>query len=187
MNKTARQTRTTIVFGLICAIIFVPARMIADQTDMIQYPADLRLIFWMFLAGYAVLLARWSKTGLHTILFPLLLPLLFIGWQGSDMMFFLCTLGVLSHIRSGLCFSGAWLKTAAAEALICFGSAALVAYFTPRSVLEWSLGVWMFFLGQSLYFIFAGSAETENEPETKRDGFENARHQAEKLLADQLP
>ena len=186
MNITGRQTRTTIVFGFICAVAFVPARMITDYIDLIQHPTDFRLILWIYLAGYAFLLTRWGKTPRRKILFSLLLPLLFIGWQSSDMVFFLCILGVLSQIRSSLCFPGALFKTVAAEALICFGSAALVAYLAPRSMLAWSLGVWMFFLGQSLYFIFVtDSAETDNATET--DAFEKARHRAEKLLADQLP
>ena len=132
------------------------------------------------------MLTRWGKARKRTIFFPLLLPLLFIGRHSSNMMFFLCILGVISQIRSSLCFPGALFKTVAAEALICFGSAALVAYLAPHSMLAWSLGVWMFFLGQSLYFIFvADSAETDNATET--DAFEKARHRAEKILADQLP
>ncbi len=46
----------------------------------------------------------------------------------------------------------------------------------------------MFFLGQSLYFIFVtNSAETENTIETDKGVFEKARNQVEKILADQLP
>ncbi len=188
MNKTGRMTRTTIVFGLICAVAFVPARMITDHIHLIQYPTDFRLIFLIYLAGYALLLTRWGKIPKRRILFPLLLPLLFIGWQGSDIVFFLCLLGILSQIRSSLCFPGALFKTVAAEVLICFGSAALVAYWTPRSMLAWSLGIWMFFLGQSLYFIFVtDSAESDNTTEPDRDIFEKARYQAEKILADQTP
>jgi len=43
MNITGRQTRTTIVFGFICAVAFVPARMITDYIDLIQYPHRLSL------------------------------------------------------------------------------------------------------------------------------------------------
>ena len=79
MNITGRQTRTTIVFGFICAVAFVPARMITDYIDLIQYPTDFRLILWIYLTGYAFLLTRWGKIPGRRIFFSLLLPLLFIG------------------------------------------------------------------------------------------------------------
>ncbi len=184
MNQTINRIRTTIVFGFICAISFTPARILADQIPLFPYPSDYRLIFWVYLAGYALLLSRWSETPTHKLFFPLLLPLLFIGWQGSDMTFFICLLFSLSQIRGGICFSSPLFKTVAAEALICFGSAALASYWSPRSLLAWSLGVWLFFLGQSIYFIFI---TPDNAPrvEPESDVFESARRRAETILGDQ--
>jgi len=56
-----------------------------------------------------------------------------------------------------------------------------VAYFSPYSTLTWALGIWMFFLIQSLYFIFMTGIRPE-EKHVKEDAFEKARMRAEGIL-----
>jgi hypothetical protein len=63
------------------------------------------------------------------------------------------------------------------------GGAALVASFFPHSTVAWALGVWMFFLVQSLYFVLTGDMGDGEEEDVVLDPFEKARRQAEEILS----
>jgi len=56
-----------------------------------------------------------------------------------------------------------------------------VAYLDPRTAVTWALGIWLFFLIQSLYFMIIDTA-FENRPEEPPDAFEQARMRAEGIL-----
>ena len=64
-----------------------------------------KLVLWADLAGYAVLMARWSGKALTAIMFPLALLLGTAVWPGIYTAFFFLGLGMLSWLRSGICFS----------------------------------------------------------------------------------
>ncbi len=89
-------------------------------------------------------------------------------------------LGMLSWLRSGVCFPGPMIPKAMAELALCLGGAALVAVFAPRTPLSWALGVWLFFLVQSLYFVGQSDGRASRDP--GGDPFEAARRRAERLL-----
>ena len=74
------------------------------------------------------------------------------------------------------------MKTFGAEIVLCLGGGAVVSYFAPQSMATWALGIWMFFLIQSLYFaLFRDIPKHEEELEV--DAFERARNQAETILS----
>ncbi|MHC1728397.1 MAG: hypothetical protein AB9866_20740 [Syntrophobacteraceae bacterium] len=56
-------------------------------------------------------------------------------------------------------------------------------YILSCCAAAWALGVWMFFLVQSLYFVLTGNAGDLEEAETVPDPFEKARRQAEEILS----
>jgi hypothetical protein len=61
------------------------------------------------------------------------------------------------------------------------GGGALVAYFAPYSPVTWGLGIWMFFLVQSLYFLVMTDSDTGGKP-MNADAFDEARVRAEGIL-----
>jgi hypothetical protein len=183
MNRNQRPIRTTMIYGLFCALIFMPAIVMIDTLNMIDRQIGFRLIIWAFLAGYSLFLTRWGQISFQTIIFPLLLPLIFVFTNVYENMFFLLALGVLAWIRSGLSFPGPVIKTMGAEASIGFGSAFLVAHFAPQSLLAWSLGIWMFFLGQAVYFIIFAGHKKSDAARTNEDVFESAKRRAEEILS----
>jgi hypothetical protein len=181
MKITRRPMLTTILYGLLGGISFVPTVMVISS--FLYWSTAFRLAIWLFLAGYLVLLTKWGRASLLSILFPLLLLFLLVFWGDTNGAFLFLALGVLSWVRSGICFQGGLLKTLLAEFALCLGGGALVAFFTPHSAVTWGLAVWMFFLVQSLYFVFFRDIGEAAEEKMKLDPFELARSQAERVLA----
>ena len=118
--------------------------------------------------------------------FPLFLLLILVFWGDSNEAFLFLALGVLSWVRSGICFQGGLLKTFGAEAALCLGGGALVAHFTPHSMITWAMAIWMFFLMQSLYFVFFRETAETQAHKVQLDPFEQARGQAERILSSEL-
>jgi hypothetical protein len=165
MKITRRPMLITILYGLLCGISFVPTVMVLSS--FLYWSTAFRLAIWLTLAGY----------------FPLLLLLLLVFWGDTNGAFLFLALGVLSWVRSGICFQGGLLKALLAEFTLCLGGGALVAFFTPHSAVTWGLAVWMFFLVQSLYFVFSRDLGEAVEEKVEVDPFELARSQAERILS----
>jgi len=137
----------------------------------------------MVVAGYATVLSYWSKQRLQSIAFPLLFLLLTIFLMDSTAGFYIMALIMVSWMRSGICFEKAgWLRFAI-ELLLCTLGGVLVVSFTPGSIFAWSLGVWMFFLVQSFYFVIFDIGSTVTEGSCKTGLFEQAQKRAETILS----
>jgi hypothetical protein len=181
MKISRRPMLTTIIYGLLAGMSFIPIVMVTSS--LIHWTAAFRLAIWLVLAGYLVILTRWGKVSLLSISFPLLLLLLLVFWGDTNSAFLFLALGVLSWVRSGICFQGSLLKALVTEAVLCLGAGALVVFFTPHSTITWGVAVWMFFLVQSVYFVvFADSGERQ-EKRVELDPFHQARTQAERILS----
>ncbi|MES0349735.1 MAG: hypothetical protein ABUK19_03365 [Desulfobacteria bacterium] len=183
MKITRRPMPATILFGLIGGLFFIPISMVLGY--IIYWPMVFRLAIWSYLGLYGVLLTRWGKVNAISIVFPLMVLLVFAFWGNSNSAFLLLALGILSWIRSGICFQRPLFKTLGAELFVCIGGGVLVAYFAPHSTLTWAMGIWMFFLMQSLYFVLVGEISGEEE-KLAVDPFEQARRQAEKILSNSV-
>lgn len=180
MKTISRPIRTTIILGLICGLSFMP--LVVGLSHVIYWPKALNLTLWIYVAVYSILLTRWSSKNINQIIFPLLLILIALFWVDSISLFIMLVLGILSWIRSGICFPKSLGNKIVAEVLLGLGAGGIVISLTPASVLTWSLAIWMFFLVQALYFvIFETSFNAEDQ--IKRDPFEKAREQAENILS----
>lgn len=182
MKILQRPVAATIGFGLICSLSFIPTSLIMNT--VISWPNAISLTIWLFAAGYALLLCGWSGQKGSTIVFPILVLLLTVFLVNSIAAFFLLLLAVNSWIRSGICFPEKRGIKLAVELLLCALGSALMALFTPSTAMGWALGVWMFFLLQSLYFVVFENriAATENKHKFRMDPFERASRQAEAIL-----
>jgi hypothetical protein len=163
----------TILFGLLCGVFFIPVSMVVGH--IVYWPTAFRFAIWIYLALYGFLLTRWGKVSPLSIVFPLLILFFFVFWGDSNSAFLLLTLGILRPLA----------KTFAAELAVCLGGGSLVAYFAPYSTVTWAMGIWMFFLVQSLYFVLVGDMDDEKE-KLALDPFEQARRQAERLLSNEI-
>ena len=181
MKITRRPMIATILYGLMCGATFVPVSIVLSY--VIYWPEAFRFAVWSYVALYGLLLTRWGRGNPISIVFPLLTLFIFVFWGNSNSAFLLLTLGILSWIRSGICFRRPLAQMLGVELLICIGGGALVAYFAPHSTLTWAMGIWLFFLVQSLYFVLVG--DTTNEEDNVRvDPFEEAKNQAERILSN---
>ncbi len=182
MEATRHPIRNTILYGLACGLSFGP--MSIALKALMPWASAVYLALWFFLTGYAILLSRWGNKAFLSTLFPLLLlvPSTFFG--GSMVLFFTMATLTLSWIRSGICFQKTGLRTLAVELLLCLAGGILIQVFTPGSVLTWALGVWMFFLVQSLYFVFFENTDKRRENPAGLDAFEQASRQAEMVLSE---
>lgn len=182
MKITKQPIRTTVIFGLICGLSFMPLSL--GLCTFFPWPIAFSIILWSYIAIYGFLLTRWSGKSPLSIIFPLLLLLIFVFVTSSHSAFLLLMLAIFSWIRSGICFKKRLSRMFSAELLLTFGGAALIGWFTPHSTLTWALGIWMFFLVQSLYFVkFEGIAIEEK---VAVDPFEEAMFRADKIIAARL-
>jgi hypothetical protein len=181
MKQPGKPVRTTIVMGLAFGLLFVPV----STTLNLFFPwlVAFRLTLWLFLAAYSLVLSRWAGASLLACGFPLAILLASSFWLRSVHDFLLLLVLVLGWVRSGVCFRKSPWKAVGAEVLVGMGGAALVGSFAPHSGVAWALGVWMFFLLQSLYFVLTGDLGDTEESEVALDPFEKARRQAEGILS----
>ena len=112
MKITRRPMLTTILYGLLCGISFVPTVMVLSS--FLYWSTAFRLAIWLSLAGYLVILTKWGRASFLSTVFPLLLLLLLVFWAAEDTCCRVCTLsgwwssGSILHpsLRSDLGVSG---------------------------------------------------------------------------------
>jgi hypothetical protein len=140
------------------------------------------LPIWLYAAAYGAMMARWSAKRLWSLLFPLLLLLGAILWVDSPRSFLLLALGVFSWLRSGICCEKKTMAVICAELVLVSGGALLIFGLAPQAPLGRALGVWLFFLIQTLYWVLfePGGQEAES---ACADSFEQARRGAQKIVA----
>ena len=174
--------RTTIFFGLICALSFIPANLALNY--VLPGTSVIYLTLWMYAAGYSLLLSHWSKKPILSSGFPLLLLFVMSILVDSIAAFYLLSLVVISWIRSGICFRNPCGTKLVVELLLCVFGGIPVAVFTPGSAFAWVMGIWMFFLIQSLYFVIFENRAIVPQDQYEADPFERASRQAEAILSD---
>ena len=180
MTALARPIRSTIVWGLIGGLIYIP--LCTGLSLLALWPVSLQLTLWSLLAGYGVFLTRWSSARLRSMGLPFLLLFMAAIFIQSTPVFLFSAFAVLSWIRSGICFrKKPFVKRLGAEIALGSATALLVVGAVPGLSPAWALGVLMFFLIQALYFVLL---EQDLEPELKIevDSFEKAKMAAENIL-----
>ena len=182
MKGIAKPIRSTIAWGLISGLIYLPLSLIFNS--MAFWPLSFQLLLWTLLAGYGVLLSCWASKPLASVALPLLLLLFAAFLIQSTATFLLAALGMLSWMRSGICFNQtSVVKRFVAETGLGLSSGLPVAASVPAATLTGTLGVWLFFLIQALYFVVF---EYRNDPATRveLDPFERAKMAAEQILSN---
>lgn len=181
MTGKRNPIRNTLLFGLICGLLFIPLRQVL--TAIFPPPWTDNLIIWVYLAGYGGLLMRFARRPTLLLVWPLISALVAAFTVPSVSSFLLVGLGVLGWIRSGICVPGQWSAGLLAEMVLAFGAAALLSLLAPRTPVGWALGIWLFFVIQSLYFVFKDGTGNEADTGGEQDRFESARAAAERILA----
>jgi hypothetical protein len=94
--------------------------------------------------------------------------------------YILFVLLVFGFLRTGICFTqnrfSGWLT----EILITFAAGVTIAKYCGGSLVSQAMGVWMFFLLQSIYFIVFPSENKEESPTA--DPFESAKKNMDEIL-----
>lgn len=174
--------RTTIFFGLICGLSFIPANLALKC--LLHGPSTINLTLWLYTSGYALLLSRWSKKPILSAGFPLLFLFVTAFLVDSTTAFYLLSLVVISWIRTGIYFRNPGGIKRMVELLLCVFGGIPPAMFTPGTAFAWMLSIWMFFLIQSLYFVIFENRTIMPQDQYETDPFERASGQAEAILSD---
>lgn len=180
--KKPHPIRGTILFGLASGAAFIPLTLVFSR--LFYWPIAFNLTIWIYLALYCLLLSLWSGVRLHAAEAVVLVLLPAAFWADSTAGFTMLALAVLGWVRSVVCFTGSWLKKMSAEFITITLGTALLVVMNPSGPLALSLGVWMFILIQSLYFLLVGNWEDEEDQAASADPFETARRRAESILDD---
>jgi hypothetical protein len=182
MKSTPKPVRTTIWVGLIFGLSFVP--LYFQLRYFFFWPKTIWLILSLYLLVYGFLMIRWSRKSVLRLFPPLLCLFSGIFLFHSIVPFLVIALGILSWIRSGICFQKPAGKRLGAEIILSLGGGVLVAGFAPGSMFTWASGIWLFFLIQALYFVFFEKID-KTPDEIRIDMFERAKSAAEKILSNQ--
>ena len=181
MKLTAKPIQSTIIWGLIGGLVYIP--LCIGLSLMVFWPQNFHLSLSVLLAGYGILLSRWASRPFGSIRFPLLLLFLAGLFINSTPVFLFTAVLSLSWIRSGICLKEKpFIQRFAAEVVLGPAIGLLAANAAPAVNLSWALGVWLFFLIQALYFVVF---DLQSEPEIKieHDPFDKAKMAAETILS----
>ena len=180
MKGTAKPIRYTMIWGLISGLVSTP--LMVSTHSILPWPLGYHLVLWALWSGYSIFLCRWAFKQLPSIILPTLLMLLAALFIQSTTAFTFMTLGILSWIRSGICFNRTPVgRRFAAEIGLGLSTGLAVSAVLPAATLIGALGVWLFFLIQALYFVLF---EYDSDPTTRveTDPFEKAKMAAEQIL-----
>jgi hypothetical protein len=181
MKRIHEPVRVTIAYGALCGIVHIPLSLAAN---LFFSPAvALRLVLWVYLAGYGLLLSGQGGRRPAGIAFPLLLLLVTALWALPMTAYLPACLGTLSWIRCGVPLRGSRLGRTTIELLLCFLGGATVAVLAPPVLLSRAVAVWLFFLLQALYFVLFEAAD-RSDVTGGIDPFVAARRAAERIVAD---
>ena len=179
MNSDQRPVQTTLILGGLGGLAFLAAGVLGVGFGL--WPWMAFGIVWCLTAAYALALVRWSGRSLTAVLFPLLV----LGGIGAVLpragATFVLALGVLSWIRSGVCYPRAPFQALFREMLLCGGGGLVLAFWDPMTPLAWALGIWLFSLVQALFFILFEQASLSADTPPP-DPFDQARRRIEELL-----
>ena len=178
----------TLLIGLVCGLLYVP--MVSLFAPYAGTVFAVKLSIWICLGLYACYLAPRKLR----LFFPMMVSFGLLFPDLSLLAFGVLNLMILAWIRSGICFPGSFIGKGAAELVLNSAAAGMIWYFAPAALLGQALGVWLFFLIQSLYFLFftdcpqTGYTEyttryTTGYTDGKADPFEKARRGVEEILA----
>jgi len=172
----------TVLYGLAAGVIFAPLVALAGRA------VDFRIAFGLALvivySGYGVLLTRWGAGRLSGLLYPMLVLLLGAVFVPTVSGIFLMGMGIFSWMRSGVCFIENGRGRLLSELVLSIGGGLWTLYLvSPQfSPVDWAMGIWLFFLIQSLYFLVPGNWADKRIGDT--DPFESARRKAEAIVGE---
>lgn len=150
MKQRYRPVILTIVFGALCALLFLP--FMYGAAYLVSWRMAFRLALSAFLACYAVGLAEWGNGHRQLIVIPLAMLVGLTLLEQSHSVFLLLLLGLFAIIRSSLVQHNL-LRVIVSEGILSLGGGLLIYGLNPTTNLAWAFGIWLFFLIQSLYFV----------------------------------
>ena len=181
MNGIAKPIRSTILWGLLGAILYLPASMLLNS--LLAWPFGDQLLLWALLAVYGLMMSRWASKPISSLAVSLILLLIAALCINSTAIFAWVAVVIFGWIRSGICFRR---RPAAmrfvAEIGLGVGAGLAMSAGVLTAPVPAALGIWLFFLIQTLYFIIF---EYRPEPSDRLDEdlFERARAAAEQILS----
>ncbi len=180
MKNNAKPIRYTIVWGLLSGLVYLVFS--APANAMIFWPVGDQLLLWALLAGYSILLSRWASKPLSAVVWPLIVLLVVALLVPSISVLVWVALGILSWVRSGICFKRTpILRRYLVEIGLGLSIGLAVSIVVPAATVSVALGIWLLFLMQALYFvIFEYRQDSSHSVEV--DPFERARMAAEHIL-----
>ncbi len=172
----------TIIYGIICSILYIPFILTLSHLGM-QFDG-FNLILYCFVILYALLLCKFAQKQLISVFFPMLFFGITGYWVESRIGYIILSFILLTWIRTSICFDKFSIKSIIVEGFVSLIGACLFILLNPYTNLTWAIGIWLFFLLQTIYTILTPLPNHSNgNEEYESHRFEHAKSQIEKILA----
>jgi hypothetical protein len=181
MKATVKPIRSTMVWGLLGAIMYLPTGIFLHS--LLPWPLGDQLFLWALLAVYGLMLSRWAFKPFSAVALPIILLLIAALFINSTATFTCVALGIFGWMRSGICFRHKSVAIRfAAEIGLGVGAGLAMSAVVLTATVSAALGIWLLFLIQTLYFVIF---EYRQEPTNRLDvdPFDRARMAAEQILS----
>ena len=180
MKNKAKPIRSTIVWGFLSGLFYILLSLPVNV--MLAWPKGDQLLLGALLIGYGFLLSRWACRPLSSVAWPFILLLIGALFIQSETTYIGVALGILSWMRSGICFNRTpVLKRYAVEIGLGLSSGLALSAVMPAAEVSVAIGIWLFFLIQALYFVIF-EYRNDSTDQVEVDPFERACMAAEQIL-----
>ncbi|MBF0102090.1 MAG: hypothetical protein HQK77_14400 [Desulfobacterales bacterium] len=180
MNLFHHPIRMTLFMGLVFAILFIPFIVIVGQLLNIKYAIQATL--WCYTTLYVLYLTKYLQLRIHLIVFPLFFAGIMIISNLTFNQYILLLAGMIGWIRSGL---SKQKHRIIVEIIIFSVTGVWFSQVVAGHRMMWCLNIWMFFLIQSLYFVFddAKSSDQFKVEAGQLDPFIKLQKQMEEIIS----
>ena len=180
METSSKPIKKTIISGLICATVFMPACL--GLNYVLNREIALNLSLFLCFTIFTIFLPPLARRHLGPFAALLLTTGLSAFLTRTTPAYAFLLLTAFGLTRGLHTFQAGWFRALTSELLLCFGGGMAVAVFHPDGLISWALAIWMFALIQGFYFIIFPNPTNMVKKQVTPDPFDLALRRAQDII-----